>query len=466
MVPANGSSKSEQLRKRGNDVYLRLRGPGRFAVPVQRAKLTRAHELYTYALAESNNPDDRASGFKNLGKLSWFWTKFEMDVVVSRGEREDMNELGLCKSRLSMTVEFLLNALQEGARAAKTQEWLANLDAVLAKVVDWASSNIHFPSAPTLRYLCQAFDVSLSNSPVKCEPAVVAHIRFAEKLLQQGILKLGEEEGSDPKDIGASLSLMHDCLQPLQRAGQLPGNRNLKIVHRREIEDLQERAHLQICTCESMQARATGDEILRKAVCENEELNMDLVYESLDFYRKAALLTREKDMESEAIATSRIGRVFSEIFKNGGKAAQFHYQATKLALTVMSPRIARAAWYTYSLQKVGEHQASVVQVEEKKYERRRAPIKKKLTEKLKKIQMEAKKDVESFLRYIYQEHPNPDPKKHPGKMLNFKICKETLKKAMSHYHPDVNGKHGEECEVLCEEISKVLNNKYESQKLS
>jgi hypothetical protein len=36
---------------------------------------------------------------------------------------------------------------------------------------------------------------------------------------------------------------------------------------------------------------------------------------------------------------------------------------------------------------------------------------------------------------------------------------------MFHYHPDVNGQHGEEWQVLCEEISKILNNKYEYNKL-
>lgn len=464
MAAAKGdSSKSERLRKKGNEIYLQLRGAGRFATPVQRAKLTRAHELYAHALAESCNPDDRASCMKNAGNLHWLWTKFEMDVFVSRaGERGDLSELALCKSKLFMSVDFLLKALHEGAGAAKSQEWLDNLVAVLAGIVDWTSMqadiDLHFlDSAPILRYLCQAFDVSLSNSPVTCEPAVVAHIRFAEKLLQQGKEKL---EGEDSRNIRASVSLLHHCLETLQRAVKLPGNHPLKKCHQREIEDLQDRARLHMYICESVQARATADEILNKAVSKD-KMNMDLVCLCLDFYRQAALSTRERDLENEAIATSRMGKMLSEYFRNNDKAAQYHYQAVRLASLVMSPRITGADWYFYSLRKIEEHQAKVVQVEEMEHEKEREPVKIKITGKLKKIQIEGRKDAESFLRYIYQEHPNADPRKQPGEMFNSKIGKQTLKKAMSHYHPDVNGKYGKEWQVLCEEIFKVLNNKYE-----
>ena len=113
-----------------------------------------------------------------------------------------------------------------------------------------------------------------------------------------------------------------------------------------------------------------------------------------------------------------------------------------------------------------EFQAKVVRDEQRQHEQQRAPTKQKLQDVIQKLDAEAKKGGRAFLLHIYQNHPNPDPKKHPGDMLKEKkLTKEMLRKAISHYHPDVNTQHGEEWKVLCEEISKILNNKYEYFKL-
>lgn len=157
---------------------------------------------------------------------------------------------------------------------------------------------------------------------------------------------------------------------------------------------------------------------------------------------------------------SKLGHVFAEVIKDSIRASKAHYQATKLARTMMSPRISRSNWYKYSSAKHAEHQDQVRRNEERQHEEKRAPTKKKLQEEIRKLDLEAKKGGRKFLEYIYQNHPNPDPKKTPGDMLTERVLsKEMLGKAISHYHPDTNVLHGEEWQVLCEEISKILNNK-------
>lgn len=69
------------------------------------------------------------------------------------------------------------------------------------------------------------------------------------------------------------------------------------------------------------------------------------------------------------------------------------------------------------------------------------------------LDKEGRNEIYSFLKYIYANHPNTDPKKQRGDLLKppIKDSKEVVRKAMFHYHPDVNGQHGEEWQVLCEE---------------
>ena len=81
-----------------------------------------------------------------------------------------------------------------------------------------------------------------------------------------------------------------------------------------------------------------GDELFGNYYCEEDEnCNIDMAWEIIDFYKKATLLTRELEIEIEAIATSRIGRIYDKIFKVKSDARENFKRAIELALT-MHPR--------------------------------------------------------------------------------------------------------------------------------
>jgi hypothetical protein len=46
---------------------------------------------------------------------------------------------------------------------------------------------------------------------------------------------------------------------------------------------------------------------------EEESLKMDLVWDVVDLFRNAALLTRGQDLELEAIALSNLGKVYDQV---------------------------------------------------------------------------------------------------------------------------------------------------------
>jgi len=72
--------------------------------------------------------------------------------------------------------------------------------------------------------------------------------------------------------------------------------------------------------------------------------------------------------------------------------------------------------------------------------------------------------VQCLLRHIYKTYPPKDPEhKLDDKDLDEQKTKKALLKAILHYHPDKQdtNKHGRKWAVLCEEITKLLNGRYE-----
>ena len=55
------------------------------------------------------------------------------------------------------------------------------------------------------------------------------------------------------------------------------------------------------------QARLKGEELLQQALRGSEEFDMSSVLLAVDQFKQAELLTREVDVENEAIALSRLG---------------------------------------------------------------------------------------------------------------------------------------------------------------
>ena len=353
----------QRMRETGNLVYKQLAaGPCKFAKPLRRMKLTQADQHYKSALAASRSPADSAACLKNLGMLHFLWSKFEVTDAVDDleegrtgpGQSSKVPQFAYAKTKVALAVEYLLKAIREGKSAGNSQAWLEGLDTVLLKMVEWADDQnqaLRLPHAPLLRCLCEGFNIALTRNPINRHEnspaaAVIAHLRLAERLFQQGVLHLdGDDEDSrelDPelhRDYKACLSFLHDASQFLGKAQTV---RIAEAELALEITELQERVQTQIFVCESMQAREMGDKALRAAIHDDVQVNMDLALQAADWYRQATVLTRDRDIEGEAIAMSRLGKVYSDVLKDATRASKAHYEATKLALTVMSPRISRS----------------------------------------------------------------------------------------------------------------------------
>ena len=58
---------------------------------------------------------------------------------------------------------------------------------------------------------------------------------------------------------------------------------------------------------------SAGEELLNSVMQDGEILNIDMVLEVVDWLRRAAELTRGRDLEMEAMALSSLGKVYDKV---------------------------------------------------------------------------------------------------------------------------------------------------------
>ena len=58
-----------------------------------------------------------------------------------------------------------------------------------------------------------------------------------------------------------------------------------------------------------MSSHITGDQLLEDILLDEETLNIDMVWEIIDWYKDSILKGRDLDIKQEAMSLSRIGKV-------------------------------------------------------------------------------------------------------------------------------------------------------------
>jgi dTDP-4-amino-4,6-dideoxygalactose transaminase len=186
------------------------------------------------------------------------------------------------------------------------------------------------------------------------------------------------------------------------------------------------------------------------------------MWDILDMYKDAAIKTRERDFENEALALSRQGRMFEEIFKIRHKAHQYYRRAFDLALILPPRNLNKVDWFLESKQALDRFQQDILKEEEEKAKKEKGPILEKLAPVLKEIKAADEKSMYNLLAHIYTKHPPKVQHDYVEKDVNSENIKRTIMKAIRNYHPDKQMLFGMEWRVLCEEITKCLTVRYET----
>ncbi|KAK9831244.1 hypothetical protein WJX74_009164 [Apatococcus lobatus] len=165
-------------------------------------------------------------------------------------------------------------------------------------------------------------------------------LSFAQQIAQRGIRAM------DANDLRLCLKCVYEAQHPLEVACQL-ARLQLASSPFQTLEDfveLKEDLYRQRCTSESVLARQRGEKLLASSLADKEALDMDSVWLAVDALQEAAVVNREQDIESEAIALSRLGMLYYSVLKIEAKASAYLKQSFMLAQSLY-PVPFNACWY-------------------------------------------------------------------------------------------------------------------------
>jgi hypothetical protein len=231
---------------------------------------------------------------------------------------------------------------------------------------------------------------------------------------------------------------------------------------------------------ESAKLRDVADKIREQMLFENETLDLELLWICVDHYRAsmiAASHTYEGIMshENEAISASNLGKLFGKVLKLYKQARVLYLHAIHLAdvITHQSGSVFfHCEWFQDAKKGIEDDNARNEGFNAAKIDEQRGPILLKLKPELTALETSVKSfegrdySAHAILTHIHAKHP---PKAEKCTFDSAKLDKDVTEdvkkavlKALTYYHPDrtYNKSAGIEWLILCEEITKVLNNAY------
>jgi hypothetical protein len=213
------------------------------------------------------------------------------------------------------------------------------------------------------------------------------------------------------------------------------------------------------------------------ALNDDDELNVDAMWQAVDAFRTAIVLARGRDIELEARCLTEVAIIHEKVFSNLSLAHRCFKAAVELIITYrpveitddgFMERFRRQDWVATALAALKRFQDRAVANDTAAYDLQRQPIIAKLKEQgvIEGINKASAKGAVDLIVHIYEHHPPKrgeqiKPSKKDIGTAPDKI-KTMLKKAIVQYARDKNLDWGLEWTVLCEEIQKTLNNKYEA----
>ncbi|XP_013390038.1 uncharacterized protein LOC106158541 [Lingula anatina] len=433
---------SENWRKEGNQLYTSATQSGLSPV-LRKERLNNAIMKYNKALQTAETRNDRSSAYKNIGMASWRLAQ----VIQLQNEGPKLVEFHLIEA-----LKHLSNALEE-AGSSRGIDWSTQSNQYLHECLqgvidDTAEMGLCRERVDTLR---RFLGVISRDLPVR----VAGLLEMTTVTFHLGVTAL--ENG----DITECLNYMAECYQPIEETKRVADDEIMK-----EVDVLEKDVFMQKCVAESIKARKTADDLLENILMEQEELSYDMIWEVIDWYKQAILLSREHEVEMEAIALSRLGSVYDKVLKIKLMAKKYFNRCMSLVMALHPKSFHSEDWYVECTSALQRYQKEQVEREEDVWQKKREKYLEKLSEDLKKLKESANGLPESYLRFIYKTFPpKGENKKLDEEALDsgeHDSIKKVLLKAIQHYHPDRQKEHGEQWVVLCEEITKYLTAKYET----
>jgi len=440
MFCQSGNRRSVEERTRGNQLYQEA---VRANIPLwtKQERLQESFPFYQRAFIFAKNDDEKASAKKNLGHA---YRQMAGTFGFTKAE------VGRLKYYMIQAVELYNSACAFG-KSCKTEQWL---------------SEIHFH----IEFCVEAVQESVMLLETGQEEKLIL-LRKMATVAPDGLmkarcyLKLGEatfNAGIVAYEAARFRDCQHhmaDCNEPLEEALK-HGRSDVEICE--EVQDFQERVYVHMCIAQSVSLRLQAESLFQEHLRSQESINFDFIWDIADMFKQCTLLVREQDVEQEAIGLSRLGKLFESILKLPEKGKGYYKRSFHLATALFPRTFNTKDWYKDCSQAVERYQKEVVQREEVKWQEERQPIMEQLKMELDELKKSFEDGYVVFLKYIYSKHP---PKNKEHTLTGDGKTKKSVRMALVHYHTD-RLKKDEDIKwyVLCEEICKMLSQKYEQLK--
>ena len=436
---SQSTRRSVEERTRGNKLYQEAT-KGDVSTWSKQQLLQQCFPYYQRAFQFAKNDDEKASAKKNIG-LAYRHMAFTFDFARS--------EVGRLRYFMLQAIESFSAATTWG-KSCKTDQWISDIyrnvevcvEAVQSAVVSVTDLK---EKLLLLRKIARAAPEGLTKA--------TCYLKLGETTFNAGVIAY------ESQLFGDCQGYMADCNEPFEEALRL-GKDDPKICE--EARDFKERVYVHLCIAQSVSLRLQAENLYHEHLQNQESINFDFIWDLVDMFKQCTLLVREQDLEQEAIGLSRLGKVFDELLKLPDKAKGYYKQSFHLA-TALFPRIFNTKdWYQDCSQAVERYQKEIVQREEIKWQEQRKPFITVLKPELDDLGKAFEKGYVMLLKHVYSKHP---PKNPDHTLVDDGKTKKAVKMALVHYHTDRQNKEEDmKWYVLCEEICKLLTQKYEQLK--
>ncbi|PIK41986.1 hypothetical protein BSL78_21154 [Apostichopus japonicus] len=446
-------SESKRLREEGNKLFLKALTEG-LSPFLAKDRLSKALKYYYQANVNAQTTNEASSALKNIGETHYqmakiIWKECTNLTLRSSLKRKEKMEDEI-RFHAKESLKELFSSLQRGC--GQSEAWRDKMDSDISAVFSDVVSFVSFGDFD--RRVAAMF--VLAKCMAWKELRALLLVQIAQVLYQHSVNCLEEE------DFRGSLRAVHEMHYPLEEAERLTSYEEMKT----DIRVLKADSMYQLASAESMQTSAIACEQLARLLEQIEFLNMNMVFDTLDMFKDAALKAREINLEQEAMACYYQGHIFEKVLKLKQKGKTFYMKVMELTEAAKPKLFNHEKWYRDCTASLKIMQEEARQRDDRAQEEARAKFRKEMEKELNALTAAKNSgSVVELLKHVYSKHP---PKNDPPK-LDIKevedwdekeqsVKKRLLIKAMSDYHPDKNSKdeYGEKWHFLTEEISKNI----------
>ena len=431
--------RSTEERTRGNQLYQQAISDG---IPswTKQQYLQQCLPFYHRAFQFAKNEDDKASAKKNLG----------------HAYRHMAGTFELTKTEMGRQNHFMLQAIKSfnvasaWGKLCKTEQWLLGISHHIEVCVTAIEATVALIRDQREKLMLLR---EVANTVQDGFMKAKWYLKLGETTFNAGVIAY------ENKEFDECHRFMADCHEPFEEAIKHSVD-DIQICE--AVCDFQDRVYVHLCIVESVSLRTQAENLFRMHLLNQESVNFDLMWDVVDMFKHCTLLVREQDIEQEAIGLSRLGKIFDLVLKLPDKAKGYYKRSFQLATALFPRTFNTKDWYKDCSQAVERYQREAVLRDEYSWQEERKPFLVELQSELNALAEASENGYVALLKYVYSTYPP----KNPNHILTGDgKTKKAVKMALLHYHTDkLNKVEDTKWYVLCEEICKLLSQKYEQLK--